>query len=87
KAQWNPHEIDSFLTYLISVKSAMTGMGFKEATFNEAAKYIENLRTVGPVKTGVHCKNKWAMQIYNTIELYQSHKSGCHWDNECGANI
>ncbi|KAG2147922.1 hypothetical protein DEU56DRAFT_730559 [Suillus clintonianus] len=89
KAQWNPNEIDSFLTYLISVKSAMAGTSFKEVTFNEAAKYIESLRTAGPVKTGAHCKNKWAMlkQTYNAIKSYQHHKSGCHWDNERGANI
>jgi hypothetical protein len=64
KAQWNPNEINSFLTYLISVKSVMAGMNFKEVTFNKAAKYIESLRTVGPVKTGVHCKNKWATVCY-----------------------
>ncbi|KAG1721645.1 hypothetical protein EDB19DRAFT_1917172 [Suillus lakei] len=89
KAQWNPIEINSFLTYLISVKSAMAGTSFKKVTYNEAAKSIESLRTVGPVKTGAHCMNKWGMlkQIYNAIESYRHHKSGCHWDNECGANI
>ncbi|KAG1753363.1 hypothetical protein EDB19DRAFT_1903020 [Suillus lakei] len=89
KVQWNPIEIDSFLTYLISVKSAMAGTSFKKVTYNEAVKYIESLRTVGPVKTGAHCMNKWGMlkQIYNAIESYRHHKSGCHWDNEHGANI
>ncbi|KAG2339627.1 hypothetical protein BDR05DRAFT_950967 [Suillus weaverae] len=52
KAQWN-----SFLKYLISVKSAMAGTSFKKVTFNETAKYIESLRTVRPVKTGAH---SWA---------------------------
>ncbi|KAG1822046.1 uncharacterized protein BJ212DRAFT_1297295 [Suillus subaureus] len=49
------------------VKSVMAGTSFKEATFNEAAKYIESLRTVGPVKTGAHCKNKWAMAVIETM--------------------
>ncbi|KAG0692149.1 hypothetical protein DFH29DRAFT_779771, partial [Suillus ampliporus] len=85
---WNPNEIDAFLAYLISVKSTLAGMGFKETTFNEAAKHIESKRTHGPVKTGVHCKNKWILlkQTYNVIETYRN-RSGCHWDNERGANI
>ncbi|KAG0704330.1 hypothetical protein DFH29DRAFT_802059, partial [Suillus ampliporus] len=58
KAQWNPNEIDAFLTYLISVKSALAGMNFKETTFNDAAQHIESMRTHGPVKTGGHCRNK-----------------------------
>lgn len=45
KAQWNPNEIDAFLTYLISVKSAMAGTSFKDVTFNEAVQQIaSNIR-------------------------------------------
>ncbi|KAG1778079.1 hypothetical protein EV702DRAFT_1196498 [Suillus placidus] len=67
----------------------MAGTSFKEVTFNESAKHIESMRTNGPLKTGGHCKNKWLSlkQTYNTIETYQNNKSGCHWDNERGANI
>ncbi|KAG2370329.1 hypothetical protein BDR07DRAFT_1370871 [Suillus spraguei] len=68
KAQWNFDEINTLLTYLISVKSSMAGVTFKEATFNEATQQIASKRTHGLPKTGAH-------------------RSGCHWDDEHGANI
>ncbi|KAG2345294.1 hypothetical protein BDR05DRAFT_880551, partial [Suillus weaverae] len=86
KAQWNSAEIEAFLTYLILVKSTMAGTNFKEVTFNAAAQEITSKRTSGPPKTGAQCKNKWGSLVYNAIEAYRN-KSGCHWDNNRGANI
>ncbi|KAG1807246.1 uncharacterized protein BJ212DRAFT_1303479 [Suillus subaureus] len=50
---------------------------------------IAGLRTLGPPKTGPHCKMKWQSlkQTHNTIKRYQNSRSGCHWDNENGTNI
>ncbi|KAG2365906.1 hypothetical protein BDR07DRAFT_1373982 [Suillus spraguei] len=88
KAQWNFDEIDTLLTYLISVKSSMAGVTLKEATFNEATQQIASKRTHGLPKTGAQCKNKWTSLklTYHTILAYHS-RSGCHWDDEHGANI
>ncbi|KAG0698590.1 hypothetical protein DFH29DRAFT_1002677 [Suillus ampliporus] len=88
KAQWNSDEIDAFLSYLISAKSTMAGTNFKDTTFNEAAQHIASKRTHGPLKSGAQCGNKWGSLklTYNAIKAYHS-KSGCHWDNEHGANI
>ncbi|KAG1744789.1 hypothetical protein EDB19DRAFT_1617620, partial [Suillus lakei] len=86
KAQWNPAEIDTFLTYLISVKSTIAGMNFKDSTYNAAAQQIASKQTYGPPKTGAQCRNKWGSHVYNAIKVYHN-KSGCHWDNERGANI
>ncbi|KAG2369307.1 hypothetical protein BDR07DRAFT_1267752 [Suillus spraguei] len=86
KAQWNFDEINTLLTYLILVKSLMAGVTFKEATFNEAAQQIMSKRTHGLLKTRAQCKNKWTLLTYHAILAYRS-RSGCHWDDEHGANI
>ncbi|KAG1805324.1 uncharacterized protein BJ212DRAFT_1304109 [Suillus subaureus] len=58
--------------------------------FNKAASTItaKNIRMHGPIKTGVHCRNKFTSLkgSFNQINKY-CHKSGVHWDPQIGANI
>ncbi|KAG1805935.1 uncharacterized protein BJ212DRAFT_1486077 [Suillus subaureus] len=89
KAHWNDAEVDEYLKYLITQKSKIAGTSFKDDIYYESAIKIAGLRTLGPPKTGPHCKMKWQSlkQTHNTIERYQNSRSGCHWDNENGTNI
>ncbi|KAG2067664.1 hypothetical protein BDR04DRAFT_837473 [Suillus decipiens] len=66
----------------------MAGVTFKEVTFNEAAQQIMSKQAHGLPKTGAQCKNKWTLLklTYHAILAYCS-RSGCHWDDEHGANI
>ncbi|KAG1855662.1 hypothetical protein DFJ58DRAFT_727477 [Suillus subalutaceus] len=86
--QWNDNEIFAFLDHLISEKAKVTGGGFKNNVFNQAARVITQFTTHGPTKTGGHCKGKWQYlkNIHSTINRY-CNRSGCHWDNESSANI
>ncbi|KAG1863202.1 hypothetical protein DFJ58DRAFT_725099 [Suillus subalutaceus] len=88
KAQWGFDEIDAMLTYLIMEKSSLAGVTFKDTIYNQAAIEIASKRTHGPPKTGEQCKSKWGMlkTTFQAIRTYHS-KSGCHWDDEHGANI
>ncbi|KAI6021971.1 hypothetical protein EDC04DRAFT_2607089 [Pisolithus marmoratus] len=62
---------------------------FKPSIYNAAAQHISQHPTSGPAKTGAMVKNKWIshiQKIYQDIEECQG-KSGCHWDNICGAGV
>ncbi|KAG1865995.1 hypothetical protein F4604DRAFT_1928301 [Suillus subluteus] len=85
KAQWGFDEIDAMLTYLIMQKASLAGAAFKDTMYNQAAIEIASKRTHGPPKTGEQCKSKWGTVHY--FILIAAIVSGCHWDDECGANI
>ncbi|KAG1888101.1 hypothetical protein F4604DRAFT_1916016 [Suillus subluteus] len=76
------------LTYLITEKSSLAGATFKDTIYNQAAISITSKRTHGPPKTGEQCKTKWGTlkTTFQAIQVYCS-KSGCHWNDEHGANI
>ncbi|KAG1786349.1 hypothetical protein EV424DRAFT_1356770, partial [Suillus variegatus] len=67
KAQWCEEEVDAFLVYLQSQVSKITGMTFKDETFNEAVKKLMGLQKQGPDKDMVQCKRKW--QVGEAVEL------------------
>ncbi|KAG0701560.1 hypothetical protein DFH29DRAFT_1000100 [Suillus ampliporus] len=88
KAIWNEVEVDALLDYLIEHRSKLAGTTFKITTFNLAAAKITNKKTLGPMKTGVHCKNKFSsLKLHLNKINYWHNRSGCHWDNMHGTNI
>lgn len=61
KAQWNDTETNAFIDYLIANRLKMGATLFKLETFNKAASTLGtmDIRTHGPIKTGVHCRTKY----------------------------
>ncbi|OJA19056.1 hypothetical protein AZE42_13555 [Rhizopogon vesiculosus] len=87
-ASWNDVEVNAFLDYLITQRSKIAGITFKNSTFAEAAVKIAGLKTSGAVKAMIHCKRKYGdlKSKYNAIDGY-TRLSGRHWDNNRGAAI
>ncbi|KAI6020754.1 hypothetical protein BKA83DRAFT_4126700 [Pisolithus microcarpus] len=62
---------------------------FKSSTYHSAAQHITQHLTSGPMKTTAMVRNKWLshiQKIYQDLEGFHT-KSGCHWDNTCGAGV
>ncbi|KAG1821081.1 uncharacterized protein BJ212DRAFT_1265841, partial [Suillus subaureus] len=90
KVIWNDAETDALVTYLHTECSKIGDSGiFKPQVYNDTATAIAAHLTLGPIKTGGHCKTKWQSlkTIYHVIENYHLHTSGTHWDNQIGAGI
>ncbi|KAI6019118.1 hypothetical protein EDC04DRAFT_2901939 [Pisolithus marmoratus] len=87
KAIWNDREVNSLIHYLHEHRTEAGDNGnFKSSIYNAAAQHISQHLMSGPAKTNAMVKNKWVSHIYQDIEEYQG-KSGCHWDNICGAGV
>lgn len=67
KTQWNDTETNAFIDYLITNRSKMGATSFKLETFNKATSTLGamDIRTHGPIKTGVHCRTK-----YNLVRCF-----------------
>ncbi|KIO07570.1 hypothetical protein M404DRAFT_111114, partial [Pisolithus tinctorius Marx 270] len=90
KALWNPAEVDALIKYLHHhCFEAGDNGNFKSNLYTSAAMHISEFLTEGLPKTRDMVKNKWVshiQRIYHDIEGYCL-KSGCHWDNTCGAGV
>jgi hypothetical protein len=65
KAQWSEAEVDTLLDYLITQKSKIVGITFKDEVFNEVLNKIAGVATQGLSKTGPQCKTKWTSVCFS----------------------
>ncbi|KIO02040.1 hypothetical protein M404DRAFT_106798, partial [Pisolithus tinctorius Marx 270] len=93
KASWNPAEVDVLIKYLHHHRFEAGDNGnFKSNLYTSAAAHISEFLTEGLPKTRDMVKNKWVSHISNIRRIYHDIegyclKSGCHWDNMCGAGV
>ncbi|KAI6017344.1 hypothetical protein PISMIDRAFT_116184, partial [Pisolithus microcarpus 441] len=87
KAFWNDREVNSLIHYLHQHQAKAGDNGnFKSSTYHATALHISQHLTSGPAKSAAMVRNKWISHIYQDIEGFRG-KSGCHWDNICGAGV
>ncbi|KLO06042.1 hypothetical protein SCHPADRAFT_807544, partial [Schizopora paradoxa] len=64
------------------------GGNFKTGFWTKAAVEVNEVHTVGAMKTSTMCRTKWTAikKTYTLVEIIR-HKSGWIWDDKGGAGI